>query len=339
MDDDDDDEDDDNDDDKPEDGHETSDKKKTAAPNEVDEEQPAETENNTDNNNNSDNNAVKATVAFASPEGEMNEFNDRVVDEPTETSSTAKADEKLHSPLAAEIAQQVEEAKAILDRAQAAAAAASRPENGNETDPAGETGNDNDNDSDKEQEEAFRRWQEHMRGEAGSEYMEQQVKSLSGCCSLCFQLILLCLIVAKLEADYSDVGETFEDEEDNDYGYNAFWVLFPIFLVAGILLLCCAGCIFAREDKTESNATAAATNAASGEDEPSPDTIIPPAPPGAIVPNAEESSQHDGSGGGNNNSSAMDSRTSHLGSSHHADPVLTEEGVEASNHSTMDDID
>ena len=99
MDDDDDDEDDDNDDDKPEDGHETSDKKKTAAPNEVDEEQPAETENNTDNNNNSDNNAVKASVAFASPEGEMNEFNDRVVDEPTETSSTAKAAWRASRPV------------------------------------------------------------------------------------------------------------------------------------------------------------------------------------------------------------------------------------------------
>ena len=331
------DDDNDDDDDKPEASH---DRNETAEPREADEEQPAETESERNSNN-----AVKASIAFASPEGKMEEFNEKVV-EPNETGTTAEASEKLQSPLAAEIAQQVEEAKAILDKAQAAAVAASRPKNAEETGQGGATrgdddddddNNNDDNDAKEEEEEAYRRWQEHMRGEAGSEYMEQQVKSLSGCCSLCFQLILLCLIVAKLEADYSDVGETFDDDNGID-GFSAFWVLFPIFFVAGILLLCCAGCIFAREDKTMPNVTAA-SNAASGEENPGQDTIIPPAPLGARVPNSVESSQHDGSVPGEGNSSGLNTTASNLGSSHHADPALTEEGVEASNPSTMDDID
>mmetsp|Transcript_10096 Transcript_10096/g.21401 ORF Transcript_10096/g.21401 Transcript_10096/m.21401 type:complete len:649 (-) Transcript_10096:1146-3092(-) len=52
----------------------------------------------------------------------------------------------------------------------------------------------------------------------------QQV--MSSCCSQCFLLVIVCLIVAKLQ---------------NPEAYSAFWIIFPLLLIAG-LVLCCLGC-------------------------------------------------------------------------------------------------
>lgn len=84
-------------------------------------------------------------------------------------------------------------------------------------------------------EEAFHAWQSAY-AQAEESAMEKQAKAQSTCCLVCFQLLIVCLIVGKLEQDYENY--------DGDAGYNAFWILFPIFLIAGILLCCCSCLIY-----------------------------------------------------------------------------------------------
>jgi hypothetical protein len=68
--------------------------------------------------------------------------------------------------------------------------------------------------------------------EAHARAVEAQQKALSTCCTVSFQLVLACLIVGKLQ------------QSQNGMGYNAFWILFPLFLVAGCILCCCAMLIY-----------------------------------------------------------------------------------------------
>jgi curved DNA-binding protein len=62
---------------------------------------------------------------------------------------------------------------------------------------------------------------------------EAQAKAASNMCPLLFQLVMMCLVVGKLDQDVPDDGEI---------GYNALWIIFPIFLVAGCTL-CCWACL------------------------------------------------------------------------------------------------
>jgi DnaJ domain len=98
-------------------------------------------------------------------------------------------------------------------------------------------------------EETFRRFQHHVE-ESEREAIEQKVKAFAGCCNICFQMTILCLLVAKLEHDYNafvvdeNVGTIPSD------GFNAMWVLFPVFLMSGCVLLFCTCCICV-QDKEE----------------------------------------------------------------------------------------
>jgi DnaJ domain len=83
-------------------------------------------------------------------------------------------------------------------------------------------------------EDTFRAWQ-HAQEKAESSAMEKEAKALSACCFALFQLMIVCLIVGKLQVDY---------QQPDPSGYNAFWVLFPIFLVVGLVLCCCACLIY-----------------------------------------------------------------------------------------------
>jgi len=73
--------------------------------------------------------------------------------------------------------------------------------------------------------------------EAEESAMEEQAKSQADCCSAIFQLMMLCLLVGKLQRDYMR-------GENEKPGYNAFWILFPIFLVFGCAFCTCACLIY-----------------------------------------------------------------------------------------------
>lgn len=60
--------------------------------------------------------------------------------------------------------------------------------------------------------------------------MEAQQKGCNRLCTATFQLIILSLIAAKLEQSYP-AGN------DNSVGFSALWIIFPLLLVAGCMLL------------------------------------------------------------------------------------------------------
>ena len=62
------------------------------------------------------------------------------------------------------------------------------------------------------------------------------------CCSSCCILIVLCLIIAKLEQSYStDAADN--NESDNEESFNTMWILFPLFLLSGCIILMFTCCI------------------------------------------------------------------------------------------------
>jgi hypothetical protein len=67
--------------------------------------------------------------------------------------------------------------------------------------------------------------------------MHERAKAQSTCCSATLQLIMVVLIVVKLEEDY-------ENSDDADEGFNAFWILSPVFFITGVLLCCCSCLIY-----------------------------------------------------------------------------------------------
>ena len=79
--------------------------------------------------------------------------------------------------------------------------------------------------------------------EAEESAMEAQAKSQANCCSALFQLTMFCLLVGKLEQDYMR-------GENESPGYNAFWILFPIFLVFGCAM-CMCGCLIYTAGESE----------------------------------------------------------------------------------------
>jgi hypothetical protein len=85
-------------------------------------------------------------------------------------------------------------------------------------------------------EETFRAWQ-NAYAEAEESAMQEQAKASSECLNISLQLILLCLIVAKVEQSY-------ESEDPDDVGFSTFWILFPFFLFFGIICCCCTLLIY-----------------------------------------------------------------------------------------------
>jgi hypothetical protein len=86
--------------------------------------------------------------------------------------------------------------------------------------------------------DTFHAWQNaYEEAERGA--MEQQAKSSMECCNLSVQIMLLCLVVAKIEAGYP-----YDDEDPTDVGFNTFWIIFPFFLFFGVVICCCACLIY-----------------------------------------------------------------------------------------------
>ncbi len=125
-------------------------------------------------------------------------------------------------------------------------------------------------DGPKIDEETYRAWQSAYARAEESE-LEKQAKAHSTCCFVSFQLIMVCLVVGKLDED---------DEADGDISYNSFWILFPIFLIVGLLLLCCSCLIYGAGSEGVHAGGSVPNNDESGKEEnESPTIFVPPPPP------------------------------------------------------------
>lgn len=170
---------------------------------------------------------LKASLApFAAPEGEIDDLN-----APTTPSSSQvdgkKEAEKGRSANGNDETKTDEEA------------------NNNNNNNGADDDNDNDNFEDESEfkfdEDAYRAWHS-AQAEVDASIMQARAKAQSTCCSASLQIIMIVLIVVKLEQDYEDVDG--EDDNDGDTGFNAFWILSPVFVVAGLLLCCCSCLIY-----------------------------------------------------------------------------------------------
>jgi hypothetical protein len=81
--------------------------------------------------------------------------------------------------------------------------------------------------------EMFAEWSQAYQ-EAQASAKEAQLKGQVNCCSTLLQVIMMSLIVGKLEQAYTEP----------DGGFNAIWILFPIFVISGCILCCCACMIY-----------------------------------------------------------------------------------------------
>jgi hypothetical protein len=79
-------------------------------------------------------------------------------------------------------------------------------------------------------EETFRAWQSAY-AEAELSAQQEQSRATLNCVVVGFQTLMLCLVVGKLENDYHN---------HPPQGYNAMWVLFPVFVFVGLCFCFCA---------------------------------------------------------------------------------------------------
>ena len=68
------------------------------------------------------------------------------------------------------------------------------------------------------------------------EVIQRRSQALGRCCNNLFIIIFLSMFLVKLNAG--------EDEFDNRGDFSAFWMIFPLLLVAGLVLCCCGCCIY-----------------------------------------------------------------------------------------------
>jgi hypothetical protein len=101
----------------------------------------------------------------------------------------------------------------------------------------GEGGGDDDDDDGIElEEDSYFAFQDAYR-EAEKDAKNEKAQSCSESVGLIIQIILLCLVVAKIDKNFDNV-------DPDDVGFNVFWILFPFFLFFGLTLCCCAILIF-----------------------------------------------------------------------------------------------
>ncbi len=93
-------------------------------------------------------------------------------------------------------------------------------------------------------EETFQFYQEAEQ-EAESKATEAQSKAIASFCNIIFQAIIASLFVAKLNKVYA---ERDDQTMDGTNSYSAFWILFPLLLVAGCTICCCSCAIFCAAD-------------------------------------------------------------------------------------------
>lgn len=98
--------------------------------------------------------------------------------------------------------------------------------------------------------EAYRAYQSaYAAAEANA--MEKRVKAGQENCFTTIQIVMLCLLIAKLQQAYEAMDAREEGDADVDVGFNTLWLIFPLFLVVGFMISCCACLIYNAPDPDE----------------------------------------------------------------------------------------
>eukprot|EP00797_Seminavis_robusta_P010083 Sro173_g076280.2 (445) ;mRNA; f:37993-39327 len=120
--------------------------------------------------------------------------------------------------------------------------------------------------------------------------MEKRVKAGQDNCVTTIRLVMVCLLVAKLELSYAAIEEREQNEDaDVDVGFNTLWLIFPLFLVAGLMMGCCACLIYSAPDPDELMQHEGENNEEGDEEAGGQDTPIVVAPPPEMdVPSPNE---------------------------------------------------
>jgi hypothetical protein len=178
-----------------------------------------------------------ASMEFASPEGDMREFMEKTTNQDLavkekglddKKSGTGKAGQDIPFglALATEMSDAVGQADIKVE------SQAEKPSSNEATLPEKTDEPSGANEPEIDFEEAFHAWQQ-AHAESQQRAMDQQTKAISSFCWTLLQIVVVTCIVARLQDSY-----------DGDTGFNALWILFPFFFVAGIILCCCASFIY-----------------------------------------------------------------------------------------------
>mmetsp|Transcript_12574 Transcript_12574/g.36618 ORF Transcript_12574/g.36618 Transcript_12574/m.36618 type:complete len:758 (+) Transcript_12574:110-2383(+) len=155
---------------------------------------------------------------------------------------------------------------------------------------------DDDDESIKIDEDTFRAFQSAY-AEAEENTMQKQASACFSCFVVGTELMLLCLIVAKLEAAY-------EGNRPNDVGFDTFWILFPFLFVFGLICCFCACLIYGAApeemdgdygDNNDADGDGGKENAQDADEE-APIVMAPP--PQAFAATAQEAKESEDKGDG-----------------------------------------
>jgi hypothetical protein len=136
-------------------------------------------------------------------------------------------------------------------------------------------------------EDTFRAFQSAY-AEAEQDAMQEQAKASTNCCSVSFQLLLICLVVAKLE-------KSFQNDDPDDVGFNTFWIMFPFFLFFGLICCTCACFVYGAGPGDMSDLVSEEGDGEADEENPAPKTedapiAMPPPPPASEDASAPDAS-------------------------------------------------
>ena len=212
----------------------------------------------------------KSADNFVNPEDSARKFN-----RPKHEASTSSDDKNVPDE------EKFEDVK--LDNADNATASSDTKAHSTDEDKKSDDGK-NDGGQDEEHihldEESFRAFQSAY-AEAEENAMQEQAKASTNCCGTCFQLLLLCLVVAKLDKAY-------ENDDPDDVGFNTFWILFPLLLIFGLGCCICSCLIYGANgelsdmmDQEGGEEDGQEHNNHGGDEEAPASPIIPLAPPPA----------------------------------------------------------
>lgn len=184
-------------------------------------------------------------------------------------------------------------------------------------------------------EETFHAWQNAYE-QAEESAMQEQAKASSECCNLSLQLILLCLVVAKIEKSY-------ESDDPNDVGFSMFWILFPFFLFFGIICCCCTLLIYGASPGSAADLNGTTQAEEHHEHDPENPPVTPDSKtstaPAIIVPPPTEEEKKDNVVESKNSSNEVEAekdKTDDVG----VEVEATEEGETKANvEENMDDLD
>ncbi|KAI2496781.1 hypothetical protein MHU86_17715 [Fragilaria crotonensis] len=160
---------------------------------------------------------------------------------------------------------------------------------------------DNNNNGDNDDDDAFPEMDEETFENFQRAYQQAEANATDATfraagrvCFLLYQLMMVCLVVGKLQQDVPN--------DDNNVGYNALWILFPVFFMTGCVFCCWACLIYCsgRESLDELVKRAAAEKAseeAEGKEDSGPATETPAPKDQPIIFAPPPPSPHDGTDG------------------------------------------